>query len=266
MLVEDLPFTKKIAEKYPGLYKSPLSRALYVTAKHLFDRKLKQFLKDEAKINAEFLEQIRRTDLTGKKIIQIGANDGKHDDPLASVLEDDVEAILVEPLAAPFKELSHLYGERPSIHLVQRAISRNGGLISLHTPVVPNREMRGTGLTSTDKAQVFKAIKINMGRKALKQSRVISNIVHTQAAGEFLEVNDVAPEEVAVLVCDTEGQDAEIINSFLEAGVRPEVIFYEQVHVAENLTLALKQYLEELGYHISENKKDVLATLHPSAS
>jgi FkbM family methyltransferase len=263
MRVKDLPGTSSLVARYPSFSELALSRAARLSADLLLHPARMRLVRDQKQLSATLVRQIDCTDLTGdKRIVQIGANDGKHDDPIRHILAaKNIGAVLVEPLPVAFNALSKLHANRPNTQLVQGAISREGGDMSLFVPVVEGQELQSSVWACRTKEQAAGEVKRNMGRRALKSSEIVTAPVHSQTAAELLEYCALSPGDVAVLVCDTEGQDTEIVHSFLDSGARPEVMLYEQLHVTEASALELKAHLTTVGYTIEETIKDVLAVL-----
>jgi FkbM family methyltransferase len=263
MLVRELPGTASLAENFPSFCDLPLGRAVKFSARLLLETGLWANIKDQRRINGDLSSHMDLLDLTGDNtIVQIGANDGMRDDPINHILASkDVRSVLVEPSPIAFEALSKLHMERPNTHLVQGAIGSTSGKLPLYVPAVRGKELYSSVWTSRSREQAAGEVKRNLGRRALKNCEVMRISVPIQTAAELLEQCSVAPEDVAVLVCDTEGQDTEIVHSFLDATALPEIIFYEQLHVPEPPAVELKARLDDLGYEIKETAKDVLAVL-----
>jgi len=263
MLVRELPGTSRLARMHANFCELTLGRAARMSTRLLLDPGMLNRIRAQWQISADLIKRIECTDLTGsKRVIQIGANDGKHDDPIQHILATtSVGAVLVEPMPIAFEALAKLHGERPYTQLVNAAISRTGGDMSLFMPVVKGQELHSSVWACRSAEQARVEVKRNMGRQALKVTEVVETPVQSLTAAELLERSAVSPEDVALLVCDTEGQDAEIVHSFLNTGARPQVIFYEQLFAPKHQSSELGVYLSELGYKMQDTEKDVLATL-----
>ena len=254
--------TRKLVEKYPSLMDSSASNVTKMSLKLLIEGTLWQSIRTQRVLTKRFERGIERINFdTEKAIVQIGANDGLHSDPLRPILASrDMRAVLVEPMPVAFEALSQLYADRANTQLVNRAISTSGGRMVLYTPKVKGNELQSTLWACRSKEQAAHEVERNMGRKALQEMEITEVPVLSQTASELCSSCQLTPEDVAVLVCDTEGQDAEVVGSFLDAGSLPEMIFYEQIHVPHGVATQVKERLSSLGYELFATHKDVLAS------
>ena len=74
-----------------------------------------------------------------------------------------------------------------------------------------------------------------------------------RAASVARSMQEALQAVVALLVVDAEGNDAAIVNAFLDEGARPSLIFFE-AHIAMGLKRGdlkrLTERLRALGYHL----------------
>jgi len=254
--------TRRIVKAYPGLKGASVVSVVKMSSKLLIEGKLLKQLKQQRTLDKLLQDGLLEVTY-GKKgtIVQIGANDGQHSDPIHDILATmDVSAVLVEPMPIAFKALSKLYPDRPRVQLVNSAISATGGDLVLYTPEIKGSELQSTLWACKSEEQALREVRRIMGPKTLKDTKIKELKIKSQTAAELCAACHVEPKDVKVLVCDTEGQDADIIGSFLDAGCHPEIIFYEKLHVAAPATAQLNQRLRDLGYHLQESNKDVYAS------
>lgn len=255
--------TRKIAKAYPGLKGASVGSVVKMSSKLLLEGKLLKQLKQQRVLD-KVLQSSLQTVQYGKKgaVVQIGANDGQHSDPIHDILETmDVRAVLVEPMPIAFKALSKLYPDRPKVQLVNGAVSAVGGELVLYTPEIKGSELQSTLWACKSQEQALREVRRIMGAKTLKDTTVKELRIQSQTAEELCSSCRLDPKDVKVLVCDTEGQDADIIGSFLDAGCRPAIIFYEKLHVVPAATAKLNERLQDLGYTLQQSNKDVYAAI-----
>ncbi len=262
MLVRDLPFAERFADSAPNFFSLPLQEASTMLFRLAINGDLVDAIQ-APKLKAEFVTAATDIDWSSENtLVQIGANDGNFDDPVNEVLErTPARALLVEPIGIAYEALSEHYQDRVNTQLANAALSADGKDISLFTPAVAGSELHSSVWTCLSEAQAKQEVKRNLGKKALDKSEIHETVVPTLTAADLLSSYSVSPDQVAVLACDTEGQDVDICNSFLDAGARPQVILFEQLHVPRNPVNDLKKSLDFLGYSITEMRKDVLAVL-----
>lgn len=258
--------TRKLVEKYPTLNEATLGATLKISLKLLLEGKLWDQVGRQRVLTKGFEHGIEQINFgKDKAIVQVGANDGMHSDPLRPILaKQNMKAVLVEPMPLAFEALSRLYENRPDTYLVNNAIAARSGHLTLYSPKIKGRELQSTLWACKSKEQVIREIKRNVGKEALGRVEVSEVQVDAQTATQLCKDCDLDPKNIAVLVVDTEGQDAEIVGSFLDAGASPEIIFYERLHVPPHDAKVVKERLGCLGYNLVETHKDVLARLVPN--
>ena len=256
------PGTRKIVKAYPGLEGADIGSILILSSKMLVKGKLFDLLKKQRELDAKLKSSIEKVHYgkTGA-IFQVGANDGQHSDPIKDILAaKDIRAVLVEPMPIAFKALSRFYAGSTNVQLVNAAISANGEKLVLYVPEIEGSELQSTLYACTSQEQALREVRRVMGRKTLEKTKIVKYTIKSQTAAQLCKSTGVSPKDIKALVCDTEGQDAGIIGSFLDAGARPEIIFYEKLHVAPSSTLELNARLKRLGYGLDESNKDVYAS------
>lgn len=253
--------TRRIVRAYPGLKGASVGSVLKTSTKLLVAGKLLRMLKEQKALD-DLLQSSLRSLEYGKKgtIVQIGANDGQHSDALRDILVSmDVRAVLVEPMPIAFKALSKLYPDKSKIQLVNAAISAKGGKLVLYTPEIKGSELQSTLWACTSPEQALREVERIMGRNTLKVTTVTKLSIESRTPSQLCKGCNLNLKDIKVLVCDTEGQDADIVGSFFDAGARPEVVFYERLHVPPNVADTLNERLDRLGYVLRESNKDVYA-------
>src|SRR6266481_2889610 len=100
--------TRKIVQAYPGLAGASVGSIFIESSKLLIRGKLFEQLRQQKELDVRLKSNLESLNF-GKRgaIVQIGANDGQHSDPIRDILAArDIRAVLVEPMPIAFKALS----------------------------------------------------------------------------------------------------------------------------------------------------------------
>src|SRR5262245_6028572 len=109
--------TRRIVKAYPGLAGASVGSIFIESSKLLIRRKQFQQLRQQRQLDIRLKSSLESLDF-GKMgaIVQIGANDGQHSDPMRDILvARDIRAVLVEPMPIAFKALSRLYSGHANV-------------------------------------------------------------------------------------------------------------------------------------------------------
>lgn len=188
-------------------------------------------------------------------ILQIGANDGSANDPLASVIAKGVSrAVLLEPQPAVFERLSARYSENPEVQCVQAALGTRDGEAALYYAKFPRDTPDAfTRIATFDKKVINKHLKrIRLAGGTIGTMTVPTITLRTLLAGFSLP----NPHVIGI---DTEGFDAKAVSLCLEAGLNPEILFYEHAHVSGAEDAKCLELLKERDYLLARVNRDTLA-------
>lgn len=194
-------------------------------------------------------------------LVQIGANDGCKDDPVKdSIRRLGMNALLVEPARLPFEALKNKYSINTKVITAQAVIGKRAGPTVFFVPEIPSESLNSTVWSSTKLSRVKKEITMHRGKEVITSTKIHKVQTESLTASDLLSQYIVAPESVKALITDTQGDDYGIVQSFIRAGAKPDVIF------AEKSRSILKdrqfmRYLARLGYELHSSKKDILARL-----
>jgi FkbM family methyltransferase len=178
-------------------------------------------------------------------VLQIGAFDGDACDPLLEILQNEnVSAILVEPQKIPYERLVARYATNPRVSLINAAVAENDGMVKLYVP----------DSDASPKASLIAQHHRRFGSDA-KEVREIE--VPSVSVGSL--VNRFHGERLHLLQVDTEGMDYQILKWFFDAGVEPDVLNFESLHLSESERLASRQLLNTRGYWWIESDQDTFA-------
>jgi len=179
------------------------------------------------------------------RVLQIGAFDGHACDPLLEILQNEnISAILVEPQKIPYQRLVERYGTNPRISLINAAVAECDGVVKLYVP--------DSG--ASPKASLLAQHHRRFGTDA-KDVRDLE--VPSVSVGSLLKM--FHGERLHFLQVDTEGMDYQILKWFFDAGVEPDVVNFESLHLSKAERVASRQLLNTRGYWWIESDQDTFA-------
>lgn len=195
------------------------------------------------------------------RLVQIGANDGITNDPVAGLLKSRlVEAVLVEPIPALCASLTARYADRPDVRVVQAAVAPQRGALPLYIPVTALGEPVEDSVSSLDRSFVERLVadSLRAGDGLFPPGTGVDAVeVDVITLADVLERAGWA--EADVIVVDAEGLDAEIVGHILDEGYRPELILFEAAHIRRCDFGAFVLRLETAGYRFARSGLDILA-------
>lgn len=179
------------------------------------------------------------------RVLQIGAFDGHACDPLLEILQDEnISAILMEPQKIPYERLVERYATNPRVSLINAAVAEHDGVVKLYVP----------GSADSPKASLIAQHHRRFGSDA-KDVRELE--VPSVSVGSL--VNMFHGERLHLLQVDIEGMDYQILKCFFDAGVEPDVLNFESLHLSRAERLASRQLLNARGYWWIESDQDTFA-------
>jgi len=212
---------------------------------------------DEPELHAAIKNLLSRKNKV--TLLQIGANDGLSYDPIHDLLvsDSDIKAYLVEPQKEAFIRLQHTYKDliaSKKVTTFNVAIHHESAEVKLYKNIIGNDGHSSLLLRQNDSYTEFSE-EVYEIVPAISLERLIATI----------------NQNIDVLVMDTEGYDATIIESMQTLDCRPELIFFEKPNPNENndrlnkistgvfvLKKCLK-ILEECGYESKVLTGNVIA-------
>ena len=236
------------------------------------DKKKKNWDSEMSQYNAAVLAlAIAKTKLV---ITVVGANDGKINDPIFTLIEkflrDDVEMVLIEPQSFlidtiktnyAFVEKKHVFnvaiGDEPTLKMYRVREKFWDRTASGQKKAWPTYRS-ATGVTSMRKENV-----VEWARKHVKSAADINEIVEEFDVpgcrlGQLLAANHL-PMEIDVLQVDAEGEDDLVIYCCDLEMTRPAILFFENKNLSAERLARLLDYLRSLRYEVFQLKKDTLA-------
>jgi FkbM family methyltransferase len=186
--------------------------------------------------------------------VQVGANDGIRRDPLRSiVLAHHVAGLCVEPLPDMFERLRTNYASEPQVRFEQVAIAPKAGWLALYrfradAPV--DDYMHGWA--------TFDGARLRVEARKLGLERYLEKVsVPAITFQDLLRKHQIG--RVSLLQVDTEGMDHEIIKMALAAGIAPDMLHYEYVHMRHRERRDVLELLRAHGYRWVHERHDVFA-------
>lgn len=213
-------------------------------------------------------------------IVQIGANDGRIDDPIYEFVMRHRERTTVL-LCEPQPELSGIlrdnYRDHPGAHIFEGAIGARPGTLTMyrihprHWDDLFGRDTRGwpsyrepTGKGSSDLAYATAFARKHV-RSGIDPASVIQELnVPVARLGDAISAAQV-PQIVDVLQVDTEGADDEVVYAAVTSDRRPTLINLETRWLDAQRMNRLTEFLESCGYDLHQwTSGELMATLDPN--
>jgi FkbM family methyltransferase len=157
---------------------------------------------------------------------------------------ENVSAILVEPQKIPYERLVERYATNPRVSLINAAVAERDGVVKLYVPD------SGASPMASLIAQHHR--RFGSGAKEVRELEVPSVSVSSL-------VKMFHGEHLHLLQMDTEGMDYQILKWFFDAGVEPDVLNFESLHLSRTERLASRQLLNAGGYWWIESNQDTFA-------
>jgi FkbM family methyltransferase len=209
----------------------------------------------------------RHADLERFVLIQIGANDGVRNDPLARfIARHRPRAVLVEPQRRPFRALQERYGSDPRITLHYGAIAARAGEYTLYRcreDLGPRGDVAFlSGLASFERARLLESLRRHarlLGPDLAPEQAIVPERVNALTFHGLLERYRL--ERCDLLAIDTEGHDFEILRTVDFSRIRPALILYEHSHLGVHDQRACWRLLAAAGYRCRAGWADTLALL-----
>ena len=203
---------------------------------------------------------------------QVGANDGKSNDPVHEYFQNyGWRGLLVEPQADVFEEgLTKTYAGNNKVILENVALGKSEGNLPFYRVAI-SKARWATGLSSFDRKSIEGHIENGyILRKAQdegvkipenKADLIETVLVPTITVESLLNKHHI--KAVNVLCIDTEGYDFEVLKLVNLKQLKPEVIFFESKNLSNEDFIAAKNLLIEEGYDLFWEKGDTLAIKYP---
>lgn len=203
---------------------------------------------------------------------QVGANDGKTNDPVYEYFRDyNWKGLLVEPQTDVYEQgLTQTYKDNKNVILENVALAKTSGELPFYRVAI-SKARWATGLSSfdlkslqghIDNGYIIRKAKEEGVQIPEDQSKLIETVkVPTLRIDDLMGKHKI--NNFQILCVDTEGFDFEIIKLIDLKKYNPEVIFFESKNLSNEDFIAAKKLLTDNGYELYWEKGDTLAIKYP---
>ena len=237
-----------------------------ITRTRLYKFYNKYFWKPEPGSLEEIIYKFAKTN-NPFTIIQIGANDGYHNDPLYRFIRSfDWRGVLVEPQINVFSRLKSNYANVSNLKFENAAISNLKTSIPFFKISFSDARW-ATGLGSFDKQHIIHHIEKGYVDKwakregvqiPAKQEDYITSVeVNTISFDALIVKHNI--DRVDGIFMDCEEFDEEVLRSIEIKKYDPRIIFFEHLHFQDKDYAKLVEELKDLGYTVERDTMDTIA-------
>jgi FkbM family methyltransferase len=188
--------------------------------------------------------------------VQVGSNDGDHDDPLRPyILSDHWRGLMVEPVPYVFQRLQANYRSRPGLILINAAIGPRDGVADFFSVAESSEDLPDwyDQIGSWSMEHILK----HEGSIPGLRDRIVSLSVPSLTFESLCDTHQVG--HIDLVHIDAEGYDFEIIKSIDLARHKPLLVMYEHKHLTRDENGLCRQHLRQHGYDILDVGWDTLA-------
>ena len=201
-------------------------------------------------------------------IVQVGANDGKYNDPLYEFVKENknnTNIILIEPQERVVPYLKENYEYHPSTEILNKAVGNEQDtsiqLYRIKTKYWGNISIKNdwpdyrtpTGATTGNRDRLIQWVSKNIKSDSKPEQIIEEFEVQVVKPGDVIDQSDIM-KEVQVLQVDAEGMDDKIVYSFFEDGICPNIINIENTELNGNREAEYEKTLSKHGYNIYDYK------------
>lgn len=192
------------------------------------------------------------------RFVQVGSNDGEHDDPLRElILADAWEGLMIEPVPYVFDRLRRNYRGRPGIRFVNAAIGDRDGTADFYAVSESDSDDAlpewYDQLGSWSLEHILKHSPYIPGLEERIVTLEVPCMTFESLCGKF------GLEQLDVIHIDAEGYDYEIIKSIDLQRHRPAILMYEYKHLSPDDLAGCRRHLGQNGYELLDVGWDTLA-------
>ena len=194
-----------------------------------------------------------------KKIIQVGANDGKSDDFLYNCLNNDLEIILIEPIKDAFIKLKKNYESFQKVKCLNLAIdieNKNKEIFSVNKKFYKfyEKKYNDTNVEWLDVLSSFN--KKHLIDHGILEKHIVSKLIECKTLSELIIQHNF--QNLDLLIIDVEGYDIVLLNNFIKTiNIKPMIIF-EWIHAHETEVENLLIKLGNLNYKFLRIGRDLV--------
>jgi FkbM family methyltransferase len=198
--------------------------------------------------------------------VQVGSNDGVHDDPLHDLIRRHPEwrGIFVEPVASMFSRLRRNYHDDPRFVFLNVAVGRTRGTQNFYY-VSEAAPAAVSGLPDWhSRIGSFSRAHITTLLGPTIEPFIVEAAVEAVPLADILAEHAV--ESIDLLHVDAEGFDDEVLSQLDFGRYRPRVILIEHAHLSPLRDHRVRELLRGQGYSCRRLLGDYLAIRMPAAA
>ena len=193
--------------------------------------------------------------------VNIGANDGRHGDPLYSyVTKYRLHGIAIEPQPDVYKRLKSNYESYP-VECVLGAIGPASGHLTFYSVKekyhVPERPNLMTGIASFDKKHFDRGLRKKVPAGADLSVYTKKTTIRASSFEDFAREHNI--DHVNCLQLDCEGMDWKILSTINLKKYNPSLINFETVNLSDADRAECERWLTDSGYTIFRSGMDTTA-------
>lgn len=198
--------------------------------------------------------------------LQVGSNDGVHDDPLYDLIrrQRGWRGIFVEPVASAFSALRRNYADDPRFAFLNVAVGRTRGSQKFY---YVSESARGAVADLPDwhrRIGSFSRAHITKLLGPTIEPFIVEAVVPAVPLADILAEHAV--ESLDLLHIDAEGFDDQVLAQLDFARYRPRVILIEHAHLSPLRDHRIRELLRAQGYSCTRLTGDYLAILTPAST
>lgn len=198
-------------------------------------------------------------------LVQVGAHDGKTDDPVAHLIRRHrLHALLVEPQPLAFRRLVENNRGEPRLVLENSLISDVDGDVKFYKaredmPGLPPYLLQSASL---DRKRVESAVGWYRDENPQLDSETLDRIIEEVTVPSLTWESLLAKHRVSqldILVLDTMGFDYQLLKAFPFELMKPDIIHFEHALLSAQDQMACVELLVAQGYSMAKVAVDTIA-------
>ena len=191
-------------------------------------------------------------------VVQIGANDGVHSDPVNPFIEQyGWRGVLVEPVPDHFRRLQDTYEGYDNVTLVNSAISDQEGEMTMYAA----QDLQDGQLNPLRGKDSFDYETIAKHDLGVSDVDAFIEPINVPAIRLDTLLQEQGIEEIDYLAIDTEGHDGVVLSQLDMQQHRPQFVLFEHCHLEPRESDRLNSGLEASGYELTRLRRDTFAEL-----
>jgi len=190
--------------------------------------------------------------------LQVGANDGKTNDPLFEYFSSKKwHGLLVEPLPDVFEQLKQSYRGKTNVALANVGVAPSNGTLPFYRIRISNARW-ATGLSSFERETLVKHFENGYIQRHAQMDEITPPTTFDEAVEELpIPTSTISSllsqqkvDKVDLICIDTEGFDLEIIKLIDFNALEPDMIVFERKHLTPEKLAEADQLLANNGYQV----------------